>query len=187
MLTGERVVLRAPSRDDVEQEHRQTGQDAELHAIVDATVWRPQGIDAVFAQYEKSLTEPADPKGAWFSVARRDDPELAWIGRAGLWGINEHQRTAHLGITLAPAARGQGLGSDVVRVLCDYAFRLRDLHRVSLETLAGNAGMLRAATAAGFVEEGRQREAAYQNGERVDEVQLGLLRSEWTPRISRPS
>jgi RimJ/RimL family protein N-acetyltransferase len=182
VLTGERVVLRAPTRDDVEPEHVQTDADYALHAIVATSEWRPVSIDSAVAQYEKRLAEPADPTGAWFSVARRDDPELTWIGRAGLWGINDHQRTAHLGITLAPSARGQGLGTDIVRVLCDYAFRVRDLHRLGLETLADNQGMLKVARATGFVEEGRLREAAYVLGDRVDEVQLGLLRSEWIPR-----
>ena len=58
---------------------------------------------------------------------------------------------------------------------------MRDLHRISLETLATNEPMRHAARTAGFVEEGRLREAAYVLGERVDEIQFGLLRSEWTP------
>ena len=187
MLTGERVVLRAQNRHDVEEEHSQMASDYALHAIVDTKVWRPKGLAVALAQYDKDLTEPADPTRAWFTVSRRDDPELAWVGRAGLWGIEEHQRTAHLGITLATSVRGQGLGTDVVKVLCDYAFRIRDLHRISLETLASNEAMLRAARTGGFIEEGRLREAAYVLGERVDEVQMGLLRSEWVARSGVPT
>jgi RimJ/RimL family protein N-acetyltransferase len=182
VLTGERVVLRAPSRRDVEECHVQTAGDYLLHAVTDGSPWRPEGLEAELARYDKQLTEPADPKVAWFVIARRDDAELTWVGRAGLWGIDEHQRSAHIGVTLASAARGQGLGTDTVRVLCDYAFRIRDLYRVTLETLATNEPMLRAARAGGFVEEGRLREAAYVLGTRIDEVQLGLLRPEWTSR-----
>jgi RimJ/RimL family protein N-acetyltransferase len=179
LLRGERAVLRAPSREDIEQQHTHMAGDYELHAIVDGGAWRPEGLEAALARYDRRLGEPVDTGSAWFTVARRDDPELAWVGRAGLWNIGEHARTAHLGITLSSTARGQGLGTDAVRLLCDYAFRVRDLHRLSLETLVSNEPMLRAARAAGFVEEGRLREAAYVLGDRVDEIQLGLLRSEW--------
>lgn len=174
-------MLRAPNREDIEQQHTQTAGDYALHAIVDTSPWRPEGLEAALARYDKRLGEPVDANNAWFTIARREDPDLAWVGRAGLWDISEHARTAHLGITLTTTARGQGLGTDAVRLLCDYAFRVRDLHRLSLETLATNEPMLRAARTAGFVEEGRLREAAYVLGDRVDEVQLGLLRSEWAP------
>lgn len=186
MLTGERIVLRACSRKDVEDQHSQTAGEYETHVIADSKVWRPEGVETALARYDKRRTEPEDPKSVWFAVSRRDDPELAWVGRAGLWGIDEHNRTAHLGVLLAESARGQGLGTDVVRVLCDYAFRLRDLHRISLETLAGNVAMLHAARACGFVEEGRLRKSAYVLGERQDEVLLGLLRSEWATRCINP-
>lgn len=182
MLTGERVVLRAQNRQDVEEQHAQTAGDYELHSIIDTTAWRPVGLEATLARYDRTLAEPADPKSAWFSVARRDDPELTWLGRAGLWNIDEYQSTAHIGIMLSAAARGKGFGTDSVRVLCDYAFRVRGLHRVSLEALASNQAMLHAARAAGFTEEGRLREHAYLLGTRVDEILLGLLRSEWQPR-----
>lgn len=182
MLTGERVVLRAQNRQDVEDQHTQMAGDYELHSIMDTTAWRPVGLEAALARYDQTLAEPADPKGAWFSVSRRDDPALTWLGRAGLWNIDEYQSTAHIGIMLAAGARGKGLGTDCVRVLCDYAFRVRGLHRVSLETLATNQAMLHAARAAGFTEEGRLREHAFLLGTRVDEVVLGLLRSEWSAR-----
>lgn len=179
MLTGERIVLRAKNRADVEAEHAQLADDYALHAVTDISPWEPKPLDAAQAQYDKKLAEPPNPSAVWFSVARKDDPDLAWVGHAGLWSLQEYQRTAHVGITLAPAARGQGLGRDVVRVLCDYAFRIRGLHRLTLETLATNEGMLRAARAAGFVEEGRLREEAFVLGGRVDEVKLGLLATEF--------
>ncbi len=79
-------------------------------------------------------------------------------GEASLWGIDPHNRFAHLGFSLRPAFRGRGLGTDVVRVLCDYGFRVRGLHRLQIETLADNEPVLRAAAASGFVVEGRLRE-----------------------------
>lgn len=65
--------------------------------------------------------------GSW--VQQRDDPEKRPIGEAGLWGIDLHRRQAHLGLVLGRDCRGAGLGRDVIRVLCDYAFRVRGLQQ----------------------------------------------------------
>jgi RimJ/RimL family protein N-acetyltransferase len=64
-------------------------------------------------------------------------------------------------------------------VLCSYGFINRGLHRQQVDTLADNAAMIRAASRAGFAEEGRLRRSAWVNGEFADEVILGMLASEW--------
>ena len=93
-------------------------------------------------------------------------------------GHRTGDRTAHLGLSLRPAFRGRGLGTDVVLALCEYGFAVRGLHRLQVDTLAGNTAMIRAASRAGFVQEGRLRRAAWVDGEFADEVILGLLASE---------
>jgi RimJ/RimL family protein N-acetyltransferase len=64
-------------------------------------------------------------------------------------------------------------------VLCAYGFTVRGLHRLQFETLADNTSMIRAASRAGFVQEGTLRRAAWVNGEFVDEVIFGLLAENW--------
>jgi RimJ/RimL family protein N-acetyltransferase len=105
--------------------------------------------------------------------------ELA--GEALLWGIDTHNRGAHIGISLRPAFRGHGLGTDAVRVLCRYGFAILGLHRLQAETLASNTAMIATATRAGFVREGSLRGSAWVNGQFADEVILGLLAPEWHP------
>lgn len=77
-----------------------------------------------------------------------------------------------------PAARGRGFGTDALRVACIYGFRVRGLHRLGLETVATNKAMRKAAQSACFVREGRQRQAAWVLGERVNDILYGLLHSE---------
>ena len=120
--------------------------------------------------------EPRDDQ-AVFSVVELAGGELA--GEALLWAIDLHNRTAHLGVSLRPAFRGRGLGADVVLALCEYGFAVRGLHRLQVGTVAGNTAMIRAATRAGFVPEGRLRRAAWVNGDFADEVILGLLAADW--------
>jgi RimJ/RimL family protein N-acetyltransferase len=72
-----------------------------------------------------------------------------------------------------------GLGTDVVRVLCRSGFAIRGLHRLQAETLADNVAMIQAASRAGFRREGTLRRSAWVNGDFADEVILGLLATEW--------
>jgi RimJ/RimL family protein N-acetyltransferase len=178
-LTAPRVALRAIRRADVETLYSEFDTDPDLHAVVGTSAWRPYSLERALAQYDKAVNED-QPKSVAFAVDRVDRPDAA-IGDACLWGINEHQRSAHLGITLVSAARGQGLGREVVDLLCRYGFRVRDLYRLQLETLASNQAMRATAKACGFVEEGRLRQASWVMGSREDDVLFGLLASEWQP------
>jgi RimJ/RimL family protein N-acetyltransferase len=107
------------------------------------------------------------------------------VGEATLWGIDSHRRSGHIGLTLIPEARGLGMGSDVVGLLCDYGFRIRGLYRLSCETLASNTAMIRAAERAGFVHEGRLRSSSWVDGGWDDDVLLGQLRDDWSPTTAR--
>jgi RimJ/RimL family protein N-acetyltransferase len=102
------------------------------------------------------------------------------VGRCGMFAFDHLARHASIGITIGLPHRGRGYGRDAVRVLVDYAFRIRNLHRVHLDTVSTNVAGQRAYLAAGFVEEGRLREHAWVDGRYVDLLQMGVLRSEWT-------
>ena len=99
----------------------------------------------------EAAPSPAD--AAVFAVTELATGELA--GEALLWGIDLHNRSAHVGIALRPAFRGRGLGADAVRVLCRYGFAIRGLHRLQLETLADNHAMIAVAERSGSPARGR--------------------------------
>ncbi|MGW3104554.1 GNAT family N-acetyltransferase [Streptomyces sp. NPDC001100] len=176
MLRGNRIGLRATRESDVPILHAELYDDVETRSRADSRPWRPLPPDPATSPF--AATEP-DEDAAPFSVVSLDHDELA--GAAGLWGIDTHNRSAHLGMSLRPGFRGRGLAADVVKVLCTYGFTVRGLHRLQLETLADNTAMIRAASRAGFTQEGRLRGAAWVNGEFVDEVILGLPAEDWNP------
>lgn len=176
MLRGELVALRARRATDVPILHSELYEDVVTRSRGDARPWRPVAADSGDSPY---LVDPARTDGAVFSVVTLADGELA--GDAVLWGIDLHNRSAHIGLSLLPALRGRGLGSDVVRVLCYYGFVVRSLHRLQVDTLADNAAMIAAAERSGFVREATLRRSAWVMGEFLDEVLLGLLVEEWTP------
>jgi RimJ/RimL family protein N-acetyltransferase len=170
MLRGDKISLRARYETDVPVLHSELYDDVATRSRADSRPWRPIAPGSSASPY--AVSDPSD-EVAFFSVVHLADDELA--GEALLWGIDVHNRTAHLGLSLRPAFRGRGLGADTVRVLCRYGFAVRGLHRLQIETLADNAAMIRAAGQAGFVLEGTLRRAAWVNGEFIDEVILGLL------------
>ena len=174
MLRAGKIGLRARDEADVAILHTELYEDIEIRSQADSRPWRPVPAGSAASPY--AVGEPSDD-AAVFSVVELAGGELA--GDAVLWGIDLHNRMAHLGLGLRPAFRGRGLGTDVVRALCEYGFTVRGLHRLQVETLAGNAAMRKAAERAGFTLEGTLRQAAWVTGEFLDEVILGLLAEDW--------
>ena len=173
MLRVGKVGLRARDQADVAVLHAELYEDIATHMRADSRPWRPIPAGSSASPY--AIGEPRDDL-ACFSAVELVSGELA--GEALLWAIDLHNRTAHLGLSLRPAFRGRGLGTDVVLALCEYGFAVRGLHRLQVDTLAGNTAMIRAASRAGFDREGMLRGAAWVDGEFADEVILGLLASD---------
>lgn len=172
MLHGERIGLRARLETDVPILHEELYEDVLTRSRADTRPWQP--TPPAFSPY--AVGEPGDGHAA-FTVVELATGEVA--GEAIVWGIDTHNRVAHLGLGLRPGFRGRGYGADSVRVMCGYGFGIRGFQRLQLETLVDNEPMLRAAESVGFVREGLLRRAAWVNGEFLDEVILGLLAEDW--------
>ncbi|MET7835707.1 GNAT family N-acetyltransferase [Micromonospora sediminicola] len=179
MFATDRVRLRPPTPDDAPNLFRLHG-DPELHLLTNDGPFVPHHVGQVRARLEKRISDPADGDDG-VSLLAETVADGTFLGGSSLWGINTFNRYAHLGITLLPEARGQGYGTDVVRLLCRYGFRNRNLRRLELETLAGNTAMRRTAEKCGFTHEGTQREREYDGDGFADMVIYGLLRRDWTP------
>ncbi|GAA4766300.1 hypothetical protein GCM10023329_10580 [Streptomyces sanyensis] len=176
MLRGSTVGLRARHEDDIPVLRAELYDDVVTASRAGSGPWRPVPPGAKDPRLAVDGTEEGHVP---FSVVELEGGTL--VGTATLWGIDDHNRSAHLGLSLLPASRGRGYGSDAVAVLCHYGFVVRGLRRLQLETLSDNLAMLRAAERNGFVREGVLRSSAWVLGEFLDEVLLGLLAQEWGP------
>ncbi|TML66915.1 MAG: GNAT family N-acetyltransferase [Actinobacteria bacterium] len=170
VLGGEKIFLRAREEADVAVLQAELYDDVAARVRADTRPWVPLSLDSAASPYR--VDKPSDDV-AFFSVVEIESGHLA--GEALLWGIDLHNRLAHVGVSLRPGFRGRGLGTDVLRVLCRYGFGIRGLHRLQLETLADNHRMIEAAKRAGFDHEGTLRSAAWVDGGYKDEVILGRL------------
>lgn len=176
MLTGELVGLRARHTADVPVLQDGLYDDVVTRSHADSRPWRPIPPDSAASPY--AVRDPADDVAA-FSIIELSSQELA--GEALLWGIDAHNRTAHLGVAVLPSFRRRGFGTDTTRVLCQYGFITLGLQRLQIESVADNEAMIHAATRAGFSTEGLVRRSCWANGRFLDEVILGQLSEEWSP------
>ncbi len=102
------------------------------------------------------------------------------IGHVRLHGHVEADQRAALAIGIDdPRYLGQGLGTEAIRLMAAYAFDELHLRRLSLHVLAFNERAIRAYESVGFIIEGRERRAALIDGERHDDIIMGLLDDEF--------
>jgi RimJ/RimL family protein N-acetyltransferase len=104
------------------------------------------------------------------------------IGDVALQDIDWKNRSASIGMGLSKLAyRRKGYGREALRLMLSYGFTHVGLERVWATTLATNLPAQHSLAAAGFILEGREREAVWFDGRRVDRLSYGLLRREYAP------
>ena len=175
MLKGEKVILRAITRDDMAR-FDEFGNDVEFAILEGNVPWTPTSLERRLARFEEELHR--DPPTDRVGFAVEADGKL--IGRIGLRDIDRVSGTAELGVAIGDREYwGRGYGRDAVRVLLRYAFLMQNLNRVWLRTGSSNERAIRCYRACGFVQEGILRQHDWSYGGRCDVVCMGILRDEW--------
>lgn len=112
----------------------------------------------------------------YFAVETVDDARH--VGNVWFWDIDARHQKAELRIVIGDAAaRGIGLGTEVIEAACRVGFERLGLRRVYAYVLANNARARRAFERAGFRHEGTLRD-----DRRVDD---GFLDADLMARIAR--
>lgn len=174
MLTGQKVVLRAVTRDDLERLCR-FNNDVEIELAGGGDPPEPQSLERLQAEYDTEVGK-GGRNGTNFAI----EADGTCIGQCALFDFNDVARTCSLGITIGDKdCWGRGYGTDAIRLLLDYAFRLRNLRRVFLTVNGNNERAIRAYRRCGFVEEGRLRAHVWSAGQYIGLVYMGILHDEW--------
>ncbi|TYL39727.1 GNAT family N-acetyltransferase [Natronococcus pandeyae] len=116
-----------------------------------------------------------DAEELQFVIAVDGEP----VGSIGLYEPNETWGTTELGYMIDPDHWGEGYATDAVSQACRYAFAERRFEKVSASVYETNPASRRVLEKAGFTEEGRLRDEAFVEGDRVDLHRYGLLAEEW--------
>jgi RimJ/RimL family protein N-acetyltransferase len=171
MLVGERLCLRAARREDMEAICRYNNTlEVELAGGGDPPM--PQSLERLLAEFDADASK-GGRNGTGFII----EADGHCIGQCALFQFDDVARTAALGITIGDKVYwGRGYGREAVRLLLDYAFRLRNLRRVWLTVNGRNERAIRAYRACGFVEEGRLREHVWGDGAYDDLVYMAVMR-----------
>jgi len=101
------------------------------------------------------------------------------VGNVVLDHIDRRVGKARLHVYIGdPAARGRHVGRRAVALAVALAFEQLDLHKVWLTVHARNTAAIRAYQAVGFVIEGTHRAEFQLAGSLVDELYMGVLRTD---------
>ena len=175
VLKGRGITLRGAQSNDVEPRLR-LGNDPDILEMFGVS-WdavRPPTSESAARWVQNLMDHPR----AW--VIETDH----LIGEVRLDRIDMQDRRASLAIgILAPDCLGKGLGTEATMLVLDHAFHDLKLHRISIRVLAYNTRAIRSYQKCGFLIEGREREAAFVNGQWHDDVIMGLLEHEFTARL----
>lgn len=111
--------------------------------------------------------------------ARMIDLNGRAVGHVRLHSLVPEDRRARLAIGLFSGRFiGQGIGRRAIALTLDHAFGEMDLHRIDLRVLAFNTRAIRCYAACGFIQEGREREAALIGDDWHDDIIMGILSHE---------
>ncbi|HXR95859.1 MAG TPA: GNAT family protein [Rhizomicrobium sp.] len=118
---------------------------------------------------------PRETSQILFAIRESCRPDM--IGFVLFKNFQPVYQTAELGVRIgAEGDRGKGYGTRAVKLALDYAWNVLNLHRVSLQVLATNERAIVSYLRAGFVMEGRLREAAFIDGQWRDMAVMGALK-----------
>lgn len=134
---------------------------------------------------------------AWFAESRSNSTTQRFlvesevgqpIGVTGFWDIDWRNRTAMVAIKLGGTSdvRGKGYGVAAILSIMEFGFVDAGFNRLYATMLASNSRSIATfVSKCGWKEEGRLRQHIWRNGEYVDLLQVGILRSEFMDMSQR--
>ena len=180
VLTGQRVRLRGPGAQDVDDVFA-------LFSHPDVMRYWSSAPMRVRMQAEGKLEEMLEGFARrdslnWLIAARRGDRA---IGSCTLYRFDARHRRAELGYALHPQWWGQGLASEAVALALDWGFQRLGLHRIEADIDPRNEASRQLLARLGFRREGLLRQRFLIDGSASDSEIFGLLQEEWRGRGPR--
>lgn len=128
--------------------------------------------------FEKLLERPQDTQP--LTIEAKDEDGWVKIGNMGFFEFDHRARSAEVGIMIGEKNYwNQGYGTESITLLLKHGFETLNLNRIMLRVYEDNPRAIRCYEKAGFVHEGRLRDARYFEGEYRDVMLMSVLRREW--------
>jgi RimJ/RimL family protein N-acetyltransferase len=174
MLEGTLVNLRAPEMDDLDRNTRW---------INDREVTRFLAMRYELSRLAEEnwmrdfVSKPLTYDRVLYAIETKDGEH---IGNTDLLNAQPADRKCELGIMIGDKRYwSKGFGTDALRTLLAFAFDEMNMNRVQLHVYDFNERAQASYVKAGFVVEGRRRQAIYTEGAYHDTIVMAALRDEW--------
>lgn len=175
MIFGERIRLRAPDRLDIPLFVTWLNDPEVRFGLL---IHLPMSIAEEENWFEEMLKRPAHERPLVIEIMQGE--EWLPIGNCGFHNIEWRVRTGEVGIMIGEKSFwNKGYGTEAIRLLLRHGFTTLNLNRIYLEVYENNPRAIRSYEKAGFIHEGRKRQAMFKDGEYLDILIMSVLRQEW--------
>lgn len=143
--------------------------------VFGGTLQLPFASEEIWTQRIAGMNPPAAGSNELVLAAVLDDKP---VGLAGLHPVGAAVRRRHammLGITVARASQGQGVGNALMAALIDYADNWAQVLRIELTVYHDNQRAIRLYERHGFAPEGRLKAYGLRNGVYEDVLAMARL------------
>lgn len=177
-LIGSRIRLRAADKTDIDGFLTWVNDPEVTENLM--LVWPMSRIEEE-RWYENMLERPTSEHVLVIDIKNREHPgEWRAIGTCQFIQFDWRNRSAELGIMIGEkSCWNQGYGTETMQLLLEHGFNTLNLHRIWLQVYAKNTRGIRAYEKAGFIHEGKFRQAHYQHGRYYDVHLMSVLKDEW--------
>lgn len=174
MIYGERIRLRRDERADIPRF---------VEWLNDPDVRRYLSMNLPISQaneeqwFDNTLKRPREEQP--FAIEIKDNDNWRIIGNCGFMNIDWTVHSAEVGLFIGDkTCWNRGYGTEVMQLLIRHGFDSLNLNRIFLRVDEDNRSGIRAYEKAGFIQEGRCRQAGYRDGRYNDVLIMSFLRSE---------
>lgn len=145
----------------------------------DPRIWQNLGeitMISLRAQQEWFNRLQGDSRRKYYILCAHDIPFLGIVRMDEIDWLN---RSIRVGGDILPEYQGKNHGTQMFELLKEYCFSYLNMHRMWLFVLEDHKVARHLYRKAGFVEEGRQRQAIFRHGRYQDYVMMSLLAQDW--------
>jgi len=176
-IDGEQVELRTIETDDIEFIRHGFNRPSVRKYYPSLGTFGPANTDTVTEWYESTVVEG----DAIVLVIVPKDGSYAQepVGVMNVNPIAARRGVGNVGAWVLPEAQLQNYAIDAGINFVDYLFNDHGLRRLTAETYETNRPIRRMLERFEFTEEGRRRESVWFDGDWIDTIMYGLLRSEY--------
>lgn len=132
-------------------------------------------IDETRNHVETMINRELEGTHLYASVALKSTQEV--IGTVMLFHYDKQANHAEVGYVLHRGHWGKGYGTEIVRLITDFAFQSLHLHKLNARVTDANIGSGRVLEKNGYQLEGRQRDEDFIDGNYFDLLLYGKINS----------